>query len=60
MRAIECLQRIQKRPISPDVFNIEDKGLHYKLEINAISSIMTRVTGCMLSGGALTVWSNLV
>lgn len=46
------MQRIQHRPIAPDVINLEGNGMHYKLPINAWSSIATRVTGVGMSGGA--------
>jgi succinate dehydrogenase/fumarate reductase cytochrome b subunit len=45
------MQRIQHRPISPDVLDINNKGLHYKMEIQAISSIMTRATGVTMTLG---------
>jgi succinate dehydrogenase (ubiquinone) cytochrome b560 subunit len=45
------LQRIQHRPISPDVFDIDGKSLHYKMPVGAISSITNRVTGVGMSVG---------
>lgn len=42
-----------KRPVSPNLFEVDKPTEpHYKMPINAISSIMTRVTGCMLSASA--------
>ena len=44
-----------KRPVSPHVFEIDGKGMHYKFPINATTSIMNRVTGTMLTLGARAV-----
>jgi len=55
-----------KRPVSPHVFEMDEPSKpHYKMPINAVSSIMTRVTGCMLSGtvigaGALALNGDLL
>eukprot|EP00892_Ulva_mutabilis_P006386 jgi/Ulvmu1/4119/UM019_0098.1 len=46
-------QRIQHRPVSPDVLTLDGKHLHYKLPINAISSIANRVTGVGMSVGMM-------
>jgi hypothetical protein len=43
---------VKKRPLSPDVFEIDMKGAHYKFPWGAISSIMNRATGVALSAGA--------
>ena len=46
-------QLAKKRPVSPHVFEIDKPTEpHYKMPINAISSIASRVTGCVLSGSA--------
>ena len=45
------LDLVAKRPISPHVFEIDQKAMHYKFPIGATSSIANRVTGVMLSGG---------
>lgn len=45
------MQRIQHRPISPDVLDIDGKSLHYKMPIGALSSITNRVTGVGMSVG---------
>ena len=46
------LQRLEKRPVSPHVFEIDNPTkFHYDMPINAISSIANRVTGVMLSVG---------
>jgi len=42
---------VKSRPVSPDVFGL-DGGVHYKFPPVALSSISTRVTGVVLSGGA--------
>lgn len=44
-------QLINKRPLSPDVFELDNKGMHYKMPWGAISSIMNRGTGVALSVG---------
>lgn len=46
------MQLVAKRPLSPDVFEIDSKSVHYKFPPGAISSIANRVTGVMLSGYA--------
>ncbi len=43
-----------KRPVSPHVFEIDGKGMHYKMPINAVTSIMNRVTGTALTVGERT------
>ncbi|GBF94483.1 succinate dehydrogenase subunit b560 [Raphidocelis subcapitata] len=42
---------VKKRPLAPDVFEIDMKGPHYKFPFGAISSVMNRVTGVALSAG---------
>lgn len=44
-------QLIKKRPLSPDVLEIDNKTPHYKFPLGALSSIMNRVTGAVLSVG---------
>jgi hypothetical protein len=44
-------QLIKKRPLSPDVLEIDGKSPHYKFPLGAISSIVNRVTGVALSVG---------
>ena len=44
-------QIVAKRPVSPHVFEIDGKGMHYKFPINATTSIMNRVTGTALTIG---------
>ncbi len=48
------LQLIKKRPLSPDVVEIDGKSAHYKFPVTAISSIANRATGVALSVGAYT------
>ncbi len=43
-----------KRPVSPHVFEIDGKGMHYKMPINAVTSITNRVTGTALTVGERT------
>jgi len=43
-------ERLKKRPVSPHVFEIDGKGFHYKMPINAVSSITNRATGVALTG----------
>lgn len=45
------MQRLLKRPVSPHVFEIDGKSMHYKMPINAISSITNRATGVALTTG---------
>jgi succinate dehydrogenase (ubiquinone) cytochrome b560 subunit len=45
------LDLIQKRPLSPDVIEIDGKAPHYKFPLGAVSSITNRVTGVALSVG---------
>lgn len=48
-----CLQMVSKRPVSPHVFEVDQPTkAHYKMPMNAVSSIMTRATGCVLSASA--------
>lgn len=42
---------IQKRPLSPDVFELDKLAPHYKMPWGAISSIGNRATGAALSVG---------
>lgn len=44
-------QLVRKRPLSPDAFDINGKGVHYHFQSNAISSITNRITGVVLSFG---------
>ncbi|KAL6770419.1 SDH3 [Auxenochlorella protothecoides x Auxenochlorella symbiontica] len=46
------LDLVAKRPLSPDVMEIDHKQLHYKMPPGAISSITNRATGVMLSLGS--------
>ncbi|KXZ42627.1 hypothetical protein GPECTOR_129g557 [Gonium pectorale] len=45
------LDLINKRPLSPDVFDIDHKSPHYKFPLGALSSIVNRVTGVAMSVG---------
>lgn len=46
------VQLSSKRPVSPHVFEVDaPTQFHYKMPINAISSIANRVTGSVLTGG---------
>eukprot|EP00198_Chlamydomonas_reinhardtii_P000171 XP_001689506.1 succinate dehydrogenase subunit b560 [Chlamydomonas reinhardtii] len=45
------LDLIKKRPLSPDVMEIDNKSAHYKFPLGALSSITNRVTGVALSVG---------
>lgn len=45
------LDLASKRPVSPHVFEIDGKHTHYKFPAPAVSSILNRVTGCVLSVG---------
>lgn len=45
------LQLIHKRPLSPDVFELNSLQPHYKMPWGAMSSIMNRATGATLSVG---------
>ncbi|KAK9841026.1 hypothetical protein WJX81_006358 [Elliptochloris bilobata] len=59
------LERVAKRPVSPHVFEIDGKGMHYKFPINATTSIMNRVTGTVLTlgtwaAGAVALQGDLV
>ena len=45
-------QRVKERPVSPHVFRARSgTQFHYKMPINAVTSIMNRVTGTMLTVG---------
>lgn len=46
-----CIQRIKKRPLSPDVVGLDGKSAHYAFPLGAISSITNRVTGTILAVG---------
>ena len=46
------LDLVAKRPLSPHVFEIDYKSMHYKFPLGAISSVTNRATGAMLSVGA--------
>jgi succinate dehydrogenase (ubiquinone) cytochrome b560 subunit len=46
------LDLVAKRPVSPHVFEIDYKQMHYKFPLGAISSVTNRATGVMLSVGA--------
>jgi len=48
------LQLIHKRPLSPDVFELNSLQPHYKMPWGAMSSIMNRATGAALSAGGGT------
>ena len=43
-------ERLNTRPLRPDVLDVDGKSAHYKFPIVALSSITNRVTGCVLSG----------
>lgn len=45
------MQLLKKRPVSPHVFDIDNKHPHYKQPWGALSSITNRVTGVALTGG---------
>ena len=50
----ECVlvQLAGKRPVSPHVFEVDaPTQFHYKMPINAVSSIANRVSGSILTGG---------
>lgn len=46
------LELVEKRPLSPHVFEIDNKSMHYKMPPGAISSITNRATGVMMSVGS--------
>ena len=46
------LDLVARRPLSPHVFEIDNKQFHYKMPLGATSSIVNRATGVMLSMGA--------
>ncbi|PNH06074.1 Succinate dehydrogenase cytochrome b560 subunit, mitochondrial [Tetrabaena socialis] len=45
------LDLVKKRPLSPDVVEIDSKSLHYKMPWGALSSITNRATGVAMSVG---------
>lgn len=45
------MQLVAKRPVSPHVFEINDREMHYKFPINALTSVTNRFTGVALSFG---------
>lgn len=45
------LQSLKKRPLSPDVIDLDGKHPHYVFPWGALSSITNRVTGVALSVG---------
>lgn len=45
------LQRVKKRPVSPHVFETDGAKFHYKMPINATTSIINRATGVALTVG---------
>lgn len=49
--ALDPLQRVYGRPLSPDVLEIDGKSMHYKFPWGPLSSIANRVTGVALSVG---------
>lgn len=46
------LDLVAKRPVSPHVFEIDNRQFHYKMPLGALSSITNRATGVMMSVGA--------
>ncbi|KAJ9506399.1 hypothetical protein QJQ45_004902 [Haematococcus lacustris] len=48
------LETLNKRPLSPDVLEIDGKSMHYKFPWGALSSITNRATGVALSVGTVT------
>lgn len=50
-RAPMRAQLIKKRPLSPDVLEIDGKTPHYKFPLGALSSIVNRATGVALTVG---------
>jgi hypothetical protein len=47
-------QLVAKRPVSPHVFEIDNKSFHYKMPVNALTSVTNRFTGVALSVGGFT------
>lgn len=45
------LDLADKRPLSPDVLDIDNRSPHYKFPMIAISSVLNRITGVILTGG---------
>lgn len=45
------LKLVEKRPLSPHVFDIDGKSFHYKQPWGAVTSILNRATGVSLSVG---------
>jgi hypothetical protein len=58
-RLCVLLQSLKKRPLSPDVLEIDGKSLHYKFPWGALSSITNRATGVALSVGGYLGWSTM-
>jgi hypothetical protein len=51
-RVCALVQLAGKRPVSPHVFEVDaPTQFHYKMPINAVSSIANRVSGSILTGG---------
>ena len=50
-RVLALLQRVKKRPVSPHVFETDGAKFHYKMPINATTSIINRATGVALTVG---------
>ena len=50
-RILALMQRVKKRPVSPHVFETDGAKFHYKMPINAMTSIMNRATGVALTVG---------
>jgi hypothetical protein len=49
------LQLAAKRPVSPHVFEVDKPTeFHYKMPINAVSSILTRASGFALTASGLS------
>lgn len=44
-------ERLKRRPISPDVFEMGKPGFHYKMPWGAVTSITNRVTGAAMHYG---------
>lgn len=49
------LEFLDKRPLSPDVLDINGFSRHYAFPWAALSSITNRVTGCILGTGTIAV-----
>ena len=48
---VALMQRVKKRPVSPHVFETDGAKFHYKMPINATTSILNRATGVALTVG---------